>query len=173
MTEARLRVVPAGGERDAYLPLFYLADDSVQQVLSYYQTGTLFALDRLDGTPIGIVLAVDDPNDVVELKAVAVDEAVQGQGLGTRMLRAVLEQLGGRGVKSVVVGTSNSGIGQLAYYQKAGFRLAWIERDFFNAGRGYAEDLRENGILMRDMVWMDLEFVPRSEPARLEEHRPG
>ena len=37
-----------------------------------------------------------------------------------------LHELRDRGVKRVVVGTSSSGIGQLAYYQKAGFRLARI-----------------------------------------------
>jgi hypothetical protein len=63
----------------------------------------------------------------------------------------------------VVVGTSSSGIGQLAYYQKAGFRLAWIERDFFSADRGYPADLVENGIPVRDMVWMDHELDPLAD----------
>jgi hypothetical protein len=58
-----------------------------------------------------------------------------------------------------VVGTSNSGIGPLAYYQKAGFRLGWIERDFFNAARGYPDEFFENGIRIRDMVWMDLDLT--------------
>ena len=57
-----------------------------------------------------------------------------------------------------IVGTSSSGIGQLAYYQKAGFRLQVIERDFFNAERGYPEGIEENGIPLRDMVWMDQEL---------------
>ena len=158
MGEAILRPVPAGRQRDEYLPLFHLADDSVDQVSSYYQTGTLFALEGGAGAPAGIVLAMERPDAVVELKAVAVDESLHGQGVGTRMLRAVLEALRSRDVKRVVVGTSSTGIGQLAYYQKAGFRLAWIERDFFNAARGYPEDLEENGIPVRDMVWMDLEL---------------
>ena len=55
----------------------------------------------------------------------------------------------------VVVGTGNSGIGQLAYYQRCGFRLWKIERNFFNSERGYPDGLEENGIPLRDMVWMD------------------
>jgi ribosomal protein S18 acetylase RimI-like enzyme len=157
--EATLRVVPVGSEREAYLPLFRLADDSVEQVAGYYQSGTLFALDAPDGMPIGIVLALDELGDAVELKAVAVDESLHGQGVGTRMLLSALRQLQARGVRRVVVGTSSAGIGQLAYYQKAGFRLASIERDFFTAARGYADDLQENGIPVRDMVWMDLELA--------------
>jgi hypothetical protein len=67
----------------------------------------------------------------------------------------VLDDLRGRGVRRVVVGTSSSGVGQLAYYQKAGFRLLSVERDFFSPARGYPEGLTENGIPLRDMVWMD------------------
>jgi len=106
---------------------------------------------------VGIVLAIPD-GDSVELKAVAVAEECQGQGVGSAMLRAVLDALRERGVRRVTVGTGNPGIGQLAFYQKAGFRLASIERDFFTPERGYPADLEENGIPLRDMVWMDLEF---------------
>jgi len=74
----------------------------------------------------------------------------------------VLEELRDRGVTRVVVGTSSSGVGQLAYYQKAGFRLSRIERDFFSPDRGYPEGLREAGIPVRDMVWMDQELDPEA-----------
>jgi len=158
MSDATLRKIPVGPQRDAYLPLFALADDSADQVLSYYQTGTLFALDGPGGKPVGIVLVVDNPDGSVVLKAVAVDASRQGQGVGTRLLRLVLEELRARAISRVVVGTSSSGIGQLAYYQKAGFRLSWIERDFFGPDRGYPDGLREDGIPVRDMVWMDQEL---------------
>jgi ribosomal protein S18 acetylase RimI-like enzyme len=158
-----LNVVPPGSPRDAYLSLFYLADNSVDQVRSYYQTGVLFALDDAAGLPVGIVLVIDKPDGSVELKAVAVDESLHGRGVGTRLLRAVLRELRSRGARRVVVGTSSSGIGQLAYYQKAGFRLAWIERDFFSTDRGYPANLVENGILVRDMVWMDQDLDPLAE----------
>jgi ribosomal protein S18 acetylase RimI-like enzyme len=99
-----------------------------------------------------------EPDGSVELKAVAVDAATHGKGVGKRMLASVLADLKRRGVKHVIVGTGNSGIGQLAYYQKVGFRLRNIERDFFSPARGYPEELEENGILLRDLVWMDQEL---------------
>jgi ribosomal protein S18 acetylase RimI-like enzyme len=155
VTEANVRIVPPGSERDAYLPLLLLADDSETEVRGYYQKGDLYALDDESGVPLGMILAIPEPDGSVELKAVAVDASMHGKGVGKRMLLAVLADLKARGVKHVIVGTGNSGIGQLAYYQKAGFRLQRIERDFFSPARGYPEGLEEKGIPLRDMVWMD------------------
>ncbi len=157
--DTTMRVVAAGPERDAYLPLLFLADDSEEQVRAYYQHGTLFAFDVPDGRPVGMILAIDEPDGSVELKAVAVEESRHGQGFGTHMLRSVLGELRARGVGRVIVGTSSAGVGQLAYYQKAGFRLWKIERDFFSPARGYPEGIEENGIPLRDMVWMDQELL--------------
>ena len=111
-----------------------------------------------DALAVGIVLTIPAEQDSVELKAVAVDSAQQNRGIGRRMLAAVLEELRRRGVRRAIVGTANAGIGQLAYYQKAGFRLLRIERDFFSPARGYPAVMEDNGIRLRDMVWMDLEL---------------
>jgi ribosomal protein S18 acetylase RimI-like enzyme len=104
------------------------------------------------------VLTVPAEHGAVELKAVAVDTAQQNRGIGRRLLAAVIEDLRKRGVRRAIVGTANAGIGQLAYYQKAGFRLLRIERDFFSPARGYPAVMEDNGIRLRDMVWMDLEL---------------
>jgi len=158
VSEFDVRVVPSGSDRDAYLPLLYLADDSIEQVSAYYQTGDLYVIDAADGTPLAVTLAIPEPDGSVELKAVAVDASLHGQGVGKQMLAAVLADLKAKGVRHVIVGTGNSGIGQLAFYQKAGFRLWKIERDFFSPAKGYLEGLEENGIPLIDMVWMDLDL---------------
>ena len=161
MTSARsatLIDVAAGPERERFLPLLLLADESLEQVRSYMQCGDLFAFVEPDGTAVGVVLTVPHEHGGVELKAVAVDATRQNLGIGRQMLAAVLEELRRRGARRAVVGTANAGIGQLAYYQKAGFRLLRIERDFFSPARGYPAVMEDNGIRLRDMVWMDLEL---------------
>ena len=155
MPNPRLSLVPAGS-RERFLPLFMLADESVQQVRSYMNTGDLYVYSSEAGSVAGIVLAIPLEPDVVELKAVAINVEQQGRGIGKRMLIDVLAQLRDLGSKRVVVGTANAAIGQLAFYQKAGFRLLRIERDYFSPVKGYAEVIEESGIRMRDMVWMDL-----------------
>jgi ribosomal protein S18 acetylase RimI-like enzyme len=158
MADYTLKSVATGAERAQFLPLLLLADESLEQVRSYMQRGDLFAFVDRDGAAVGIVLTIPEADGSVELKAVAVDAAHQNLGIGRRMLAAVIEELRRKGVRRAIVGTANAGIGQLAYYQKAGFRLLRIERDFFSPARGYPAVMEDNGIRLRDMVWMDLDL---------------
>ena len=153
-----LERVPVGRPRDELIPLLLLADDSESQMRSYYQQGELFVLRADDGHVTGMALAIPASNHDVELKAVAVAPELQGRGVGQRMMALVLAELRLAGVQRVTVGTSSSGIGQLAFYQKVGFRLWRIERDFFSEERGYAPGIEENGIPLRDLVWMNQEL---------------
>lgn len=150
----RLRIIVSGPDRETYLPLLLLADDSEQQVRGYMQQGFLFVAD-VDGCVMGLVLALPSASTVIELKAVAVDPDHHNRGMGKQMLALALAELKQLGYDRVVLGTGNSSIGQLAFYQKAGFRFWKIERDFFTPDRGYPEGLAENGIPLRDMVWFD------------------
>lgn len=158
MADYTLINIPPGAEREHFLPLLLLADESLEQVRSYMHSGELYAFLGLDSRAVGIVLTIPAEAGSAELKAVAVDEAQQNRGIGRLMLAAVLDELRRRGVRRAIVGTANAGIGQLAYYQKAGFRLLRIERDFFSPARGYPAVMEDNGIRLRDMVWMDQEL---------------
>ncbi|MGH2550480.1 MAG: GNAT family N-acetyltransferase [Thermomicrobiales bacterium] len=164
MTVDRVELIAPGANREPFLDLLLLADESEQQVRSYMNEGDLFAFFA-DGAndPAGMILVVPLEPGEVELKAVAIRPDVQSKGLGKRMLVMVLAELAARGDRRAVVGTGNSGIGQLAFYQKAGFRLHHIERDFFSPERGYNEGIEENGIPLKDMVWMDLD-LQRARP---------
>lgn len=148
------RIVDAGPQREHYVPLLELADGSAQQVRSYLNDGDLYVYRDVD-VEVGVVLVTPRDAGIVELKAVAIETEHQGRGVGRRMLRALLDELRQCNVSRVIVGTASSSIGPLAFYQKAGFRFLEIERDYFREDRGYSRDLQEDGIPVRDMVWMD------------------
>jgi len=158
VSNVRLERIAPGPARDGLLPLFALADDSDAQVRSYYQRGELFVLSNGASNPLGMVLTVPRLDGSVELKAMAVRSELQGLGVGRRLLALALDELCRSGTRRVVLGTAASGVRQLAFYQKAGFRPLKIERDFFSEARGYPSGLSENGIAVRDMVWMDREI---------------
>jgi ribosomal protein S18 acetylase RimI-like enzyme len=152
--------VPPGPEREAFVPLLLLAD-AEPQVHGYLHLGDLYALRGADGGPLGVTLVLPDPTEpgTAELRAVAVDPTQHNRGLGRRMLAGVVADLRARGFRRSVVGTSNAGIGQIAFYQKAGFRLWRIERDYFTLEKGYDPDERENGLPHRDMIWFDQDLT--------------
>lgn len=152
----RVVEVPAG-RRGAYEALLRLADDSTQEIERYRDQGELLGMvDATTGEPLGEVLVVPtDEAGTVELRSVAVVHERQGRGLGRALVGAVLERLRARGVRRVVVGTASSSLDALAFYQRQGFRPWRIERDRFTVERGYAPDLHEDGMLVRDMIWLD------------------
>ena len=66
-----LKTIDQGSERDRYLPLLLLADDSEQQVRGYMQDGLLFVAE-VDGRDAGIGLGIPFGQGALGLKAGAV-----------------------------------------------------------------------------------------------------
>ena len=146
--------VPPGAARRALLPLIRLAEDSESQIASVIDEGTAYVVDDGD-TTIGIVLVLDHGGSERELRYVAIAEAHQRKGLGKAMLADVDAAEEARGTKRLVVGTSCADTGNLDFYQRCGYRLLSIERDYFTPARGYPPDFVINGLPAVDMVWMD------------------
>ena len=151
--------VDAGTAREAWVELLELADEP-EPLRAYLDEGTLYGVvDASTGEPRAAVLVIDLDDGVSELRAVAVAESAQGTGVGSTVVDEVCARLRDRGVRRVVVGTATSGVRQLAFYQRLGFRLTHVERDFFTPEKGYPADLEENGIPTRDMAWMDRDLA--------------
>ena len=100
----------------------------------------------------------DDPSELVEL---AVDPAHQGSGVGKRIVDWLVGEGRRRGRRAIEVGTSSTSLGNIAFYQKCGFRPSAVRRDYFWYYRG---EKRENGIPVRDMLVFRYDLVP--EPQR-------
>ena len=140
--------------REAYMPLLLLADPSEEMVRRYLLDGELYAWLTEEEETVGVLHAVEIDPGVVEIKNMAVRELYQGQGHGKKLLDAVIKRLRERGANEVVVRTGNSSIGNLAFYQKIGFRMINIELDYFL--NEYQTPIYENGIRCRDRVYLAL-----------------
>jgi ribosomal protein S18 acetylase RimI-like enzyme/quinol monooxygenase YgiN len=161
----KTQTIAPGAERAPWIALLELADEP-EPVRRYLHDGQLYGLVDSNERRIAAVLVVDIGQHVVELRAVAVDEAEQGRGVGTRFIEELCNRFRTHGVERVVVGTASSGVRQLAFYQRLGFRLTHVERDFFNDARGYPPELSEDGIPVRDMVWMALDLDKNRAPTK-------
>jgi len=94
-----------------------------------------------------------DPCEVMEL---AVAPERHGQGIGRAIIVWLLGEARRRGKAVVLVGTANSSIGNIAFYQKIGFRMDHVRKDYF---RYYREPHYENEIQIRDMLVFRYELI--------------
>ncbi len=131
------------------MELLLLADESLELVEEYIQRGQCFVAEA-DQLIIGEYVLLPTRPATVELVNIAVNESWQGRGIGKQLVNHAVKHARILGYQTIEIGTGNSGFGQLALYQKCGFRMVGIDRDFYV--RHYAEEIYENGIQLRDMV---------------------
>lgn len=136
---------------DETLPmeLLLLADPSEKIVKEYTSRGECYVAEH-DQRIIGVYVLLPTRPETIELVNVAVAEERHGQGIGKQLVMDAVKVASERGYKTIEVGTGNSGVGQLALYQKCGFRIVGVDVDFFV--RHYPEEIFENGIQCRDMI---------------------
>jgi len=147
---AALTVRPASSaEIEELIPLLLLAEPS--------ERGLRWGLANLVDT----VYRMDDGDRLVgaatmkwraepcELMELAIAPELQGEGYGRQLVVWLIEEARRRGKRQMLVGTANSSIGNIAFYQKVGFRMDHIRPDYFWY---YGEDAFENGIRIRDML---------------------
>jgi ribosomal protein S18 acetylase RimI-like enzyme len=128
---------------EAPMDLLLLADPSRKIVKEYLARGICYAAEANDET-IGVYVLLPTRPETMELINVAVAENYHGMGLGKQLVMDALKKAKEKGCKTMEVGTGNSSIGQLALYQKCGFRITGIDKDFFT--KHYTEKIFENGI---------------------------
>ncbi len=141
-------------DKEAQIPrdLLALADPSKAQVDAYLKTGDCY-IATLDTEVVGVMVLQKIDSTSIEVKNIAVKESAQGKGLGKELLKYADQRSRKQGYKKLVIGTGNSSIGQLALYQKQGFEIIRIEKNFFLDH--YHEPIIENGIQCKHMIILE------------------
>ena len=132
--------------------LLELADPSRIQINEYLKTGIYFVA-KVDSKVIGVLVLNQIDTTSIEIKNIAVDESEQGKGFGKALLRYSELKSQELGFERLVIGTGNSSLDQLALYQKEGFEMCKIKKDFFI--KKYREPIFENGIQCKHMVILE------------------
>lgn len=131
--------------------LLLLADPSVVAINAYLSSGELYVMEQ-DHQVIGLYVWVKD-GDTLEIKNIAVHPSFQGKGLGKMLLQDATHRGRINGYRRLCIGTGNSSIAQLYLYQRQGFEMAAIIKDYFTAN--YQEPIYENGIQCRHMIMLE------------------
>lgn len=131
------------------MELLLLADPSKKIIEGYVNRGECYVAE-IEQQTVGVYVLLPTRPETVELVNVAVTENQHGRGIGKQLVISAISAAKTRGYKTIEIGTGNSSIGQLALYQKCGFRITGVDTDFFI--RHYPEEIYENGIQCRDMI---------------------
>lgn len=131
------------------MDLLLLADPSESIVKEYLKRGECYILEK-DEETIGVYVLLPTRPETIELVNIAVAEKYQAKGIGKVLVLDAIEKAKHNGYKIIEVGTGNSSIGQLVLYQKCGFRITGVNKDFFTIH--YEEEIVENGIVCVDMI---------------------
>lgn len=141
------------GELDSLVPLLVLAEPSGRALRWSLRnlSDTAYRMDVRGATGDELVGAVsvrwdDDPAELVEL---AIAEAWQGHGLGRRLIDWLIAEARRRRKRALEVGTRNASLGNIAFYQRCGFRMDHVRRDYFTY---YPAPVYEHGIEVRDLL---------------------
>lgn len=130
------------------------ADPDEEKVRGYLDKSYCY-LGRIENCVVGAFILMPLNDEKVELMNIAVSPAHQKQGIGRRLLEDVVERSRELGFKWVELGTGSFGY-QLTYYQRAGFRVKSVVRDFFIDN--YSQPIYEFGIQHKDMLRMEMKL---------------
>ena len=137
------------------LELFLIADPDINVIQSYVAKSKCIVLEQNDEI-IGTYLLLPTRPHTVELVNIAIKESKQGNGYGKKLVKHAVDTARELGYKIIEVGTGNSSIRQIGFYQKCGFEIIGIDKEYFI--KHYKEPIYENGIQCKDMVRMKQEL---------------
>ncbi|WP_438350053.1 GNAT family N-acetyltransferase [Paenibacillus sp. FA6] len=131
------------------MELLLLADPEEQAIQAYITRSKCF-VKEVDGNMVGTYVLLPTRPHTMEIMNIAVEESSQGKGIGQQLIHHAIQTSKELGYTCMEIGTGNSSIAQLYLYQKCGFRIVSIDKDYFT--HHYDELIIENGLQCRDMV---------------------
>ena len=122
--------------------------EAIERYLPFSEIHVATLKDKVIGT---IVLYPLNANEL-EIKNIAVEESLQGNGIGGLMLKYATEIAIAKRAKILVIGTANSSVAQLYLYQRNGFEITGIKQNFFLDN--YPEPIFENDIQCKHLIML-------------------
>jgi len=131
--------------------LLLLADETMEAIDRYIFKADIYVIEK-EGSPIATYVLCRVNADEAEIKNIAVAADYQGKGIGKFLLKDAILKAGLQGYKAVIIGTADAAIKPLYIYQRAGFEIFDIKKNFFT--KNYPEPIIENGIRLKHMLML-------------------
>src|SRR4051812_35044812 len=127
-----MRCVPvSGADAERLMPILHDAEENDERIRAALLDPACQAYAALvAGRPVGATVVRWAGRQPSEILYLAVPAAERAKGHGRRIVAALQAELRGRG-RTLLVGTANSALDNIAFYQKCGFRMYAVRRDHF------------------------------------------
>ena len=142
------------GENIPY-SLLLLADETKEAIDKYIHQSVIYVLGYAQEI-IAVCATAMISEGVMEIKNIAVREDWQNKGVGYRFLLDIIDKAREQECSELIICTPDCAKKQLYLYQKAGFRISDIVRDYYR--NHYPEPIFENGIELKDMGILKMSF---------------
>lgn len=139
-------------DKKRYIDLLLLADEQEDMIDRYLERGTMYILD--DGGVKAECVVTEEPNNVLEIKNIAVAPNEQRKGYGKMLINFVASKYSGQ-YSILQVGTGDSPL-TIPFYEKCGFQRSHIAKDFFT--QNYDHPIYEGGVQLVDMIYLQKEL---------------
>ena len=140
----------------APIDLLLMADPSRNKIKNYLKDGVCF-VGKLFNEAIAVLVLKTIDQHSIEIKNVAVKEEFSEKGYGKTILHESIEYSKSKGFKEIFIATGNSSLRQLKIYQKAGFVIQSVEKDYFL--KEYEDPIFENGIQCMDKIILSKKLI--------------
>jgi ribosomal protein S18 acetylase RimI-like enzyme len=137
--------------------LLLLADETVEAIEKYVYTSDVYTVSIDDNeAPVAAFVLSRLNTTEAELKNIAVAPTFQGKGVGSILITEIREICRNSGFRKLWVGTPDSAIQQINFYEKNGFVRDGIKKNFFIDN--YPDPIWEDGIMLKDMLMLCTEI---------------
>lgn len=136
-------------------PLLLEADPSKSMIETYLKQSELLEV-RQEGQLIGLLVLKQIEAGISEIMNLSVTPLFQKKGIGRQLIEQAIAYSQARQDQKIVVATGTTSIVPFLLYQKCGFRVESIERNYFT--EHYTEKLIENGVQLKDRLRLSREF---------------
>ena len=142
-------VAVSGADAEDLVAILHDAEEDDKRIRAAVRDPACQAYAALyDGARVGAAVVRWAPQQPSEILYLAIAASDRGKGYGRQLVAALQAELPVHG-RTLLVGTANCALDNIAFYQKCGFRMHAVKPDYF----AYIQlPLQEHGILLRDMI---------------------
>lgn len=153
-------LAPADGHHHLALDLLTGGSRSVAHVLKWAEAGQVYLLyDPASPVRAGAAAALTLPvgsGATTEIRLFEFAPDVRRRDVGLRLLMELADALRSQGARREVAGVGNAELDRIELLMRAGFRMAYVERDGCSLERGWVS--ASDGVPNRDVLWFELDL---------------